>query len=348
MSKVRVLLVDDSKVMRTILHRLLHTDPEIEIVAEASDPYEAREAIVRTKPDVMILDVHMPKMDGITFLKKVMASYPVRTLMYSSFTTKNSKTLLEAVSAGAIDVLEKPGIQQIQDFETHGQALCKRVRAVASANLVKGRVASENPSQKKEVAFVPAEKVIAIAASTGGTEALKLLLPQLKAPEVGILIVQHLPDSFVIPFVELLDALCSFPVRIAQNGETVCAGVALVAPGGSHMEVASAMGKLIIRLTQSPPIFGIRPAADNLLRSVATAAGKNATGIILTGMGKDGAQGLLEMKQAGSYNIAQDEASCVVFGMPKEAIRLGAIDSVLPLDSIALEALEVVKKRKAA
>jgi two-component system chemotaxis response regulator CheB len=312
---------------------MLSSDPEIEVVGSAPDPYVAREKLVELKPDVMTLDIEMPRMDGLTFLEKVMASMPTRTLIISSLAKQQSEMALRALEAGAIDVLAKPAIDVTDALQGMRDELVARVKGVAQAQLQKPRVA---PQPKAKVP-VPTRalgqtthQILAIAASTGGTEALKVVLSNLPPDIPGTVVVQHMPPVFTRAFATNLSSLV------------------LIAPGNYHMELTRSGAYYYVKLNQSPPEHGVRPAADVLMRSVAKYAGKNAVGLVLTGMGRDGAQGLLEMHRAGSYNIAQDEATSVVYGMPKVAWEVGGIDKVLPLGEIAPHLIREFQKRDVA
>ncbi len=350
--KIRILIVDDSAVVRSLLTRILGSDPELEVVGTAQDPYVAREKLIELKPDVMTLDIEMPRMDGITFLEKVMAAMPIRTIIISSLAKSQSEMALRALEMGAVDVFTKPAINVMDSLEQIKNDLCQRVKAVARANIslvaqTKSQVA-ETPHFAKKSLGQTTHQILALSASTGGTEALKVLLRHLPPDIPGTVVVQHMPPVFTKSFAENLDRICSFEVKEAEEGDRVKPGLVLIAPGNFHMELTRSGAYYYVKLHQEPAMHGVRPAADYLLRSVAKVAGKNAVGVILTGMGRDGAQGMLEMHQAGAYNIAQDEASCVVFGMPKMAIEAGGIDKVLPLDQIAGALIREFQKRDVA
>ncbi len=318
------------------------------MVGTAPDPYIARERIVRLKPDVITLDIEMPRMDGITFLKHLMRSYPLPVIIVSSLTRKSSKLALEAMSLGALEVLSKPSVAySVGDM---GDQLIEKIRAVALVD-VKSRLKNKPPTpESNRAVFSPrslaetTNKLIAIGASTGGTEALKQVLTKIPRNSPGILVVQHMPPNFTAAFAERLNGLCDIAVSEAKNGETITNGKALIAPGNFHMLLKRSGATYYVQIKSGPRVHHQRPAVDVLFKTVAMHAGANALGIILTGMGADGAQGLLTMKQAGAYTIAQDEETSVVFGMPKEAIRLKAVDNVLPLDKIAQAALTRIAK----
>jgi two-component system chemotaxis response regulator CheB len=349
--RIRCLIVDDSAVIRSVLQRMLSSDPEIEVVGSAQDPYVAREKLIELKPDVMTLDIEMPRMDGLTFLEKVMAAMPTRTLIISSLAKQQSEMALRALEAGAIDVLAKPAIDVTDALQGMRDELVARVKAVAQAQLQKPRAAPQPqakvPLQTRALGQTT-HQILAIAASTGGTEALKVVLSNLPPDIPGTVVVQHMPPVFTKTFAINLSKICSFEVKEAEEGDRVKPGLVLIAPGNYHMELTRSGAYYYVKLNQNPPEHGVRPAADVLMRSVAKYAGKNAVGLVLTGMGRDGAQGLLEMHRAGSYNIAQDEATSVVYGMPKMAWEAGGIDKVLPLGDIAPHLIREFQKRDVA
>jgi two-component system chemotaxis response regulator CheB len=351
MSKIRCLIVDDSAVIRSILQRMLNSDPEIEVVASASDPYVAREKLVELKPDVMTLDIEMPRMDGLTFLEKVMVAMPTRTLIISSLAKQQSEMALRALEAGAIDVLAKPALDVKESLQGMRDELVSRVKAVARAQLQKPIQLTQARSKAPLNTRAPGQtthQILAIAASTGGTEALKVLLSGLPPDIPGTLIVQHMPPVFTRTFAANLNRICSFEVKEAEEGDRVKPGLVLIAPGNFHMELTRSGAYYYVKLNQDAPQHGVRPAADVLMRSAARYAGKNAIGVVLTGMGRDGALGLLEMRRAGAYNIAQDEATSVVYGMPKMALESGGVDKVLPLIDIAPHLIREFQKRDVA
>lgn len=352
--KIRVLIVDDSSVIRALLTSLLSSDPEIEVVGVAPDPYIARDKVVSLKPDVMTLDIEMPKMDGITFLGKVMQHFPVRTLIFSSLSAKNSAMALKAMEAGAIDVMAKPAIDVTKGLNSLKDELTSRIKMVAKAKLFGVPSVKKEPVPRAasrlqtEALQKTTHQILAIASSTGGTEALKVVLPALPEDLPGTVIVQHMPPVFTKTYAESLQRICPFEVKEAENGDRVVPGRVLLAPGNFHMELSRSGAHYFVKLHQEPFLHGVRPAADYLMKSVAKYAGSNAVGVVLTGMGKDGADGLLAMKAVGGYNIAQDESSCVVFGMPKAAIEVEAVHRVLPLDRIAGEIINQMKIRAVA
>lgn len=342
MNKIRVLVVDDSAIVRKIFSEELSKYPDIEVVGAAPDPYVARDKIVALKPDVLTLDVEMPRMDGLTFLRKLMKHYPIPTVVVSSLTTKGGKLTLEALDIGAVDVIAKPGASySVGDMSAQ---LAEKIRGAARARIVKKAQEEQGaarPQPMKSLAQT-SNKVIAIGASTGGTEALKTLLSQMPSNSPGMVIVQHMPANFTTAFAERLNGLCQFTVKEARDGDSVGNGVALIAPGNYHMLLRRSGARYYVEVKTGPMVHHQRPAVDVLFKSTAQYAGANAVGVILTGMGADGAAGLLEMKNVGAGTVAQDERTCVVFGMPKEAIKLGAVDKVLPLEQIASEIIRMV------
>ncbi|CUQ67264.1 protein-glutamate methylesterase/protein-glutamine glutaminase [Candidatus Nitrospira inopinata] len=359
MAKIRVLTIDDSALMRQVLAALLSHDPEIEVVGSAPDPYIAREKIKALNPDVLTLDVEMPKMDGLTFLEKLMRGHPMPVVMVSTLTEAGCETTLRALELGAVDFITKPKIDVQKGMSDVAQDLIDKVKSAACAKVrSKG---SEARGQSGFEAFPPAshpsglapqgamlkttDTIIAIGSSTGGTEAVKDILTALPAHTPPILITQHMPPRFTRTWAERLNSLCRISVKEAADGDSVLPGHALVAPGGYHMVLDRNGARYTVRVNQDPPVNRHRPSVDVLFDSVAKYAGRNSIGVILTGMGGDGAKGLLAMKQAGASTIAQNEASCVVFGMPKEAIKLGGVDKVLPLGDIAGAVMECVGRQ---
>jgi two-component system, chemotaxis family, protein-glutamate methylesterase/glutaminase len=343
--KIRVLIVDDSALMRKMLTQLLSRDPGIEVVGGCADPYQAREKLVELRPDVMTLDVEMPRMDGATFLEKVMNHFPVRTIVISAVTEAGSELALKMLEMGAVDIIPKPMLNLASDLNAVSSFLCQRVRQAAETRLIPKLASLSHIKQNRLAAGTEAsDKVIAIASSTGGTEALKILLAGLPKESPGIVIVQHMPPVFTKTYAQVLARLTPFEVKEAEHGEKVVPGKVLIAPGNFHMELYRSSSTYYVHLHQKPPMHGVRPAADYLMLSAARYAGGNCLGIVLTGMGKDGAEGLAAMKKAGSFNLAQDEATSVVFGMPKEAIDRGAIDEVLPIEKLADGVLRYLRK----
>ncbi len=340
--KIKVLVVDDSAIVRKIFSEDLSKEPDLEVVGTAPDPFVARDKIVRLKPDVVLLDIEMPRMDGLTFLKKLMHYFPLPVIIVSSLTPKGSKMALEAMEYGAVEVLSKPGgPYSVGDMSLQ---LKEKIRAAAKVRLDRIRKNVSEPSVgiPTRILTETTQKLIAIGASTGGTEALKEVLIRLPLNIPGILIVQHMPAQFTKAFAERLNQLCEIEVREAKDGDSVLNGLALIAPGNFHMILRRSGTRYYVSVQDGPMVHHQRPAVDVLFNSVAQYAGGNAIGVILTGMGADGAQGMLKMKEAGSRTIAQDEESCVVFGMPKEAIKLNAVDRVVPLGRISDEIIQML------
>ncbi|APJ05111.1 hypothetical protein AXG55_06570 [Silvanigrella aquatica] len=323
--------------MRKFFTSLLSYDNSIEVVGTAPDPLVALEMLIDLKPDVMTLDLHMPKMDGLTFLEEIMAKNPIPTIIVSSYAKDNSDNALRALSLGALDIFPKQVLSPGMDVEPIARAFIAKIKAAALAvmknQILKIQVIKQEPIQKLPTKLKI--KIIAIAASTGGTEALKVILSRLPPNIPGILIVQHMSAEFLISFAKSLSKFCQFELKLAENNDAIFPGRALLAPGDKHMELVRNQNEYVVRLKEGPLIHGVRPSANPLFSSVARNVGKNALGIILTGMGSDGATGMLEMKKAGGFNIAQDENTSVIFGMPKVAIATGGIDVVLPLHNIA-------------
>ena len=343
MKKIRVLIVDDSAIVRKIFSEELSKFPDIEIVGTAPDPFVARDKIVRLKPDVITLDIEMPRMDGLTFLKKLMKHYPMPVIIVSSLTPKGGKMTLEAMDIGAVEVIGKPGgSYTVGDMSAQ---LAEKIRAASTVKVIREPLNEGSAPEKSEPIKALAKtsnKLIAIGASTGGTEALKTVLTRMPPNSPGILVVQHMPAKFTTAFAERLNGLCQITVKEAKNNDSVNPGSALIAPGNFHMILRRSGARYYVEIKDGPMVHHQRPAVDVLFKSTARSAGQNSIGVILTGMGSDGAEGLLEMKQAGAKTIAQDERSCVVFGMPKEAIKLGAADKVVPLPQVAEEIVKMV------
>jgi two-component system, chemotaxis family, protein-glutamate methylesterase/glutaminase len=338
MKKIRVLTVDDSALMRQVLAMLLAKDPQIEVVGSAPDPYIAREKIKALNPDVLTLDVEMPKMDGITFLEKLMRGHPMPVVMVSSLTEAGCETTLRALELGAVDFITKPKIDLREGMEEIAQDLIVKIKAASVARIrgQNGSKVDRTTSSSASTAMIKTtDTIIAIGSSTGGTEAVKGILGRLPPHTPPILITQHMPERFTKTWAGRLNSLCRIAVKEAQDGDSVLPGHALVAPGNFHMTLVRSGARYTVQVNQELPVNRHRPSVDVMFASVARHAGANAVGVILTGMGGDGAKEMLAMKQAGAFTIAQDEASCVVFGMPKEAIKIGAVDKILPLDDIA-------------
>jgi two-component system, chemotaxis family, protein-glutamate methylesterase/glutaminase len=331
----KVLIVDDSSLMRQLLTEILSSDPELEVIGTAGDPFIAREKIKALRPDVLTLDIEMPRMDGLTFLEKLMRGHPMPVVMISSLTERGAETTLRALSLGAVDYVSKPKIDVSNGtIEQTGEIIAK----VKAAARVKVRGVTTPVTGPVELAagchFSATHKVVAVGCSTGGTEALKDLLSPLPADFPGLVMVQHMPEAFTRPFSERLNSLCRIRVQEAKDGDRILPGHALLAPGGHQMEVIRHGMEYAVRVYRGERVNRHLPSVDVLFSSCAKHLGKNAVGVLLTGMGADGAKGMLEMKEARAFTIAQDEATCVVFGMPREAILLGAVDQVLPLGRI--------------
>lgn len=334
----KVLIVDDSAIVRKILTQELGRQDGIEVVGAAPDPYIARDKILRLEPDVLVLDVEMPRMDGITFLKKIMTHRPMPVIIFSSLTPKGSKTAIEALSAGAVDVIGKPG--QAYTVGDACQALSQTIRSIskhsmsyqpAAATAVSEPVVYSGSSNMVETTH----KILAIGASTGGVQALTCVLSALPANAPGTIIVQHMPALFTKSFAERLNTECRVHVKEAEDGDRILPGHVLIAPGGKHMLLQRSGATYYVAVKDGPPVCRQKPSVEVMFNSVAKYAGANAVGAILTGMGDDGAKGLLAMRNAGAHTIAQDEQTCVVFGMPKEAIKEGGAESIVPLQKIA-------------
>lgn len=343
MSKIKVLIVDDSAIVRKIFSEELSKYPDIEVIGAAPDPYVARDKIVSLKPDVITLDIEMPRMDGLTFLKKLMKYYPVPTIIVSSLTPNGGKLTLEAMDVGAVDVIGKPGTAySVGDMSVQ---LVEKIRAASRVTLTRREAVSvDNAADSEPIKALSqtTNKIIAIGASTGGTEALKKVLVKMPPNSPGIIIVQHMPANFTKAFASRLNDICQISVKEAEDNDSVIPGTALVAPGNYHMILRRSGARYYVEIKTGPMVHHQRPAVDVLFKSTAQYAGANAIGVILTGMGADGAAGLLEMKKKGASTIAQDEKSCIVFGMPKEAIKLGAADKVVSLEMIPSEIIKMV------
>ena len=355
--KIRVLIVDDSASVRQTLAAVLAEDPEIEVLGVASDPFVAAARIRDEVPDVITLDVEMPRMDGITFLRRLMAQHPIPVVMCSSLIEAGSETLLQALEAGAIDVILKPKVGVSDHLAEARAMICDTVKAAASAR-VRARqpgAVSRTPEKKLTAdAMLPApgaramarttESVICIGASTGGTESLREVLEALPVASPGIVIVQHMPEKFTASFAKRLNGLCAMEVKEAEDGDAVLRGRVLIAPGNLHTMLERSGARYHVSVKTGPLVSRHRPSVDVLFRSAARSAGSNAVGVIMTGMGDDGARGLEEMKNAGAATIAQDEATSVVFGMPKEAIARGCVDRIVPLGRLAYEILHAAQR----
>jgi two-component system chemotaxis response regulator CheB len=363
--KIRVLIIDDSATVRQTLAAVLETDPQIEVIGVASDPFVAAKRIRDEVPDVITLDVEMPRMDGITFLRKLMSQHPIPVVMCSSLTEAGSETLIQALEAGAVDVILKPKMGVAEALAESRIRICDAVKAAAGAR-IKGRRGGDAPptfshatvrEPEKKLsadAMLPppsgramartTESIICIGASTGGTESLRVVLEALPADSPGIVIVQHMPEKFTASFAARLNNLCEVDVKEAADGDAILRGRVLIAPGNLHTMIERSGANYYVSVREGPLVSRHRPSVDVLFRSAARSAGSNAVGVIMTGMGDDGARGLQEMKQAGARTLAQDEATSVVFGMPKEAIALGCVDKIVPLPNITQEMLRAAAR----
>lgn len=343
----RVLIVDDSALVRQVLTEILAADPAIEVVGTAADPLLAREKIKRLNPDVLTLDVEMPRMDGLAFLENLMRLHPMPVVMVSSLTERGADTTLQALSLGAVDFVAKPKLDVARGLDAYAEEIRSKVKMAARSRVrtIAGgpRRLPQRPASANSLGFRTTDRLIAIGASAGGTEALRVVLEMMPADAPAIVMTQHLPASFSTAFAERLDRHSAMSVREASDGEAILPGHAYLPAGGRHLRVIRDGARWRCRVDDGVPVNLHKPAVDVLFRSVAQNAGANAVGVILTGMGEDGARGLLEMKQAGATTLAQDEASSVVWGMPGSAVRLGAADEVLPLDRIAERILGVAR-----
>ena len=354
MKKIKVLIIDDSALVRQTLCDILNSDPEIEVIGSAADPILAAERMRSVIPDVITLDVEMPRMDGLTFLQKLMSQHPIPVVMCSSLAESGSDTALKALEYGAVDIITKPKMGTKQFIEESRTRICDAVKGAAAARLGPLRtmhtmkevspkytadVIMEKPNTKAMIQTT--EKVVVVGASTGGTEALRIFLEALPEDTPGIVIVQHMPENFTAAFAKRLDSICRVTVKEAQDNDTVVRGRALIAPGNHHVLLKRSGARYYVEIKDGPLVSRHRPSVDVLFRSAARYAGKNAVGVIMTGMGDDGAHGMKEMFDAGAVTIAQDEASCVVYGMPHEAVKLGGVNKVMPLQNIAFEVLRL-------
>lgn len=344
---IKVMIVDDSALVRQVVAQALTSAPGIEVIGTASDPLFALQKMKAQWPDVLVIDIEMPRMDGISFLKKIMAERPTPVVICSSLAEKGAQATFEALGAGAVSIITKPKLGLKSFLEDSSNDIVQAVRSAARANMQALRSTSSpglnRPKLSADVMLSAGanralerttDQVVAIGTSTGGTQALEAVLTKLPATALGIVIVQHMPEKFTAMFAERLHNLCQIEVREAKHGDRVIPGRALIAPGGRHMMLKRNGAQYVVDVTDGPLVNRHKPSVDVLFRSVAKFAGANALGIIMTGMGDDGARGLKEMREAGAKTIAQDEASCVVFGMPKEAIKLGAAEQILPLEQI--------------
>lgn len=350
---IRVLVVDDSASVRQTMSEILSADKGIEVMGTAADPYMAAERIKKEVPDVITLDVEMPRMDGLTFLERIMSQHPIPVVICSSLTDKGSGTALAALEKGAIEIITKPKVGTKQFLQESTIRICDAVKSAARAGAGKREpipvLSTPKPKFTADAMLArgtskamieTTEKIIAVGASTGGTEALRVFLESLPADAPGVIVVQHMPEKFTASFAKRLDSTCRIAVKEAADGDTVMRGRALIAPGNLHMLLRRSGARYYVEVKDGPLVSRHRPSVDVLFRSTARYAGQNAIGVIMTGMGDDGAKGMLEMHEAGSYNLAQNQESCVVFGMPKEAIEAGGVDKVVHLESLATAVLK--------
>jgi two-component system chemotaxis response regulator CheB len=358
MAKTQVLVVDDSAVIRQVLTEVINADPSMEVYAAVADPIFAMKRMEMKWPDVIVLDVEMPRMDGITFLKKIMEEHPTPVVICSTLTEQGAETTMQAVSAGAIEIIAKPKVSAKAKIREESNIITEAVKSAAKANIGKLKksiaplaTVTTRPSPKlnADAMLAPSasgamsqttQRLIAIGTSTGGTQALERILIGLPRTSPGIVIVQHMPEKFTAAFAERLNSLAEIEVREAEDGDKVLPGRALIAPGGLHMMLQRSGAQYYVEVKDGPLVSRHRPSVDVLFRSVAKTAGKNAVGIIMTGMGDDGAHGIKEMHDIGARTLAQDEATSVVYGMPKEAVKLGAIDQSIALDDIPSEIMK--------
>ncbi len=340
--KSKVLIVDDSALIRSLLREIIGSFPDFEVVGAAPDPYVARDLIKQLNPDVLTLDVEMPRMDGLDFLERLMRLRPMPVVMISSLTEHGAEVTMRALELGAVDFVTKPKAASTHELQYYADEIADKLRAAVRAKLrVAASAASRPPIEKAKIKtpFATSEKIICIGASTGGTEAIKEVLMRMPSDSPGIVIAQHMPPGFTRSFAERLNKLCDLQVVEAKGGERVLPGHVFIAPGDDHLLLKRSGANYITELSRSAPVNRHRPSVDVLFHSAAESAGQNAIGVILTGMGKDGAQGLKAMRDAGSFTLAQDEQSCVVYGMPREAVSLGAVERSVALDKIAEELL---------
>ena len=364
MAKITVLIVDDSALVRKLLTELLESDPEIEVIGTAIDPFQARDKIKQLNPDLITLDVEMPRMDGVTFLKNLMRLHPMPVVMISTLTEQGAKVTLDALEYGAVDFVTKPKLDLSNSIMDYAQEIIAKVKAAAKVNVhalvhepspppVVEKLTADAVLPAHQLKNIPAhlnttEKIIAIGASTGGTEAIKEVLKRLPANSPGVVIAQHIPAAFSGPFAERVNNVCAMEVCEAQDGQQILPGHAYIAPGDKHLLVQRSGARFYCALNDGPPVSRHKPSVDVLFRSVAQNVGANAIGVMLTGMGDDGANGMLEMKEAGAINLVQDEKTSVVWGMPGVAVQLGAAKMQVPLNKIASEVLKLILIKKTA
>jgi two-component system chemotaxis response regulator CheB len=349
--KIRVLVIDDSALVRQILSQGLSLDSSIEVVGTAGDPYIARDKIVNLRPDVLTLDVEMPRMDGVDFLRRLMPQYPLPVVMVSSLTQKGKQITLDSLDAGAVDFVSKPTSDIARGLKGMLSELRAKIKLASTANVshwktARNVVPSRLKTLGKKALAESTDKVIAIGASTGGTEAIRKIIAQFPATMPGVVIVQHMPAGFTRLFAERLNQLCAMEVKEAASGDRIMPGRVLIGPGGFHMKVVRSGGFYQVRCESGEPVKGHCPSVDVMMHSVAQHVGANAIGVMLTGMGSDGAEGMRAMREAGAHNLAQDQASSVVFGMPKVAYELGGAHSLVPLDSMATRIVDQLSERR--
>lgn len=352
-NKTQVMVIDDSAVIRTVMNKIIKSDPSLEVVKAVADPIFALAWLEKQRPDVIVLDVEMPRMDGITFLKKIMKENPIPVVMCSTLTVEGAETTMQAMAAGAIGFIHKPKVSVKSYLEDESLMILDTIKGAARANLKKIKPPPQKPARPRQVipkltadSVIPApsqsralaettQKVIAIGTSTGGTQALEYVLQSLPKTAPGIVVVQHMPEKFTAQFARRLNSISDVIIKEAEDNDRVLPGQVLIAPGGKHMLLKRAGAQYRVDIKDGPLVSRHRPSVDVLFRSVAQAAGKNALGIIMTGMGDDGARGMKEMHETGARTCAQDEETCVVYGMPKEAVKLGGVDEVIPLQEVA-------------
>jgi two-component system chemotaxis response regulator CheB len=356
-AKTKVLVVDDSALIRNLMKEIIDRSGDLETIGTAADPYVARDMIRSLNPDVLTLDIEMPRMDGLDFLEKIMRLRPMPVVMVSTLTEKGADATFRALELGAVDFVAKPKLGITQGMAECAAEICEKIRAAAASTSYRrtavaprvrpageAKPAGAEPSGTPRVMLSGTEKIIAIGASTGGTEAIREVLSRLNADCPGVVITQHMPPGFTKSFAERLNAICRITVKEASDGERILPGHAYIAPGGKHLAVAKSGANYLAKVLDDPPVNRHKPSVDVLFSSVATFVGDNAVGVMLTGMGKDGAAGMLEMRRRGAFTLAQDEASCVVFGMPREAISVGATEEVVPLTGIAERVMQHVAR----
>ncbi|MFP4084079.1 MAG: chemotaxis response regulator protein-glutamate methylesterase [Desulfonatronovibrio sp.] len=353
--KIKVLIVDDSSLVRQTMTEILSSDPSIEVIGAAVDPFAAVKKMEERVPDVITLDVEMPRMDGITFLRKIMTQHPIPVVICSTLTTQGAETTLKALEYGAVEIIEKPKMGTKQFLEESRVRICDAVKAASQAKLkhlsrstvIQKKMTADAvlPLPKTRAMAETTEKMVVIGASTGGTEALRILLEAMPLDCPPLAIVQHMPENFTAAFAARLDTICRISVKEARDGDTMLRGHALIAPGNKHMLLKRSGARYYVQVKEGPLVSRHRPSVDVLFRSAARYAGSNSIGVIMTGMGDDGAKGLAEMRELGAFTIAQDEASCVVFGMPNEAIKAGAVEKIAPLQAIPREIIRAVTRK---